>query len=149
MRFCKFFIHNHGNVAIEFALILPFIFLFLSAVINFGLILGNQNRLNSVVSAGILYAFGNSSTPATIQTIMQTTTNLNPLTVTATRVCKCYPSSGAPSGTLTANACTSSCSGTLGAYITVTVQSQVNLIGLNLILPNPFVTRAQGTVRTS
>lgn len=149
MRFYKFFIRTQGNVAIEFAFILPFIFLFLSGVINFGLILGNQNRLNSVVSAGMLYAFGNSSTPASVQTAMQTATNLNPLTVTATKVCKCYPSSGAPSGAPTASACTSSCTGTLGSYVIVTAQSQINPIALNFVLPNPFITRAKGTIRTS
>ncbi len=133
-----------GNVAIEFALVLPFIFLILSGVFNFGLILANQNKLDAVASAGMLYAFGNSSSPAAVQLAMQnSTTNLTPLTVTATQFCQCL--NGSNPG------CSKTCSdgSTPGTYVTVTAQSQVNLIALDFALTNPFITNVQGTIRTN
>lgn len=146
----SFLKNSNGTVAVEFAITLPFLFLLLSGVINFGLILGNQNQLNAVASAGLLYAFANSANPTAVKTAMQTTTNLSPLTLTATKVCKCYPSNNTPSGAPTEAECTSSCSsGVLGSYITITTQSQVDLIALDFILPNPFVTNVRGTIRTN
>ena len=41
----QFFKLSKGNVAIEFALLLPLLFLILSVVMNFGLILANKNQL--------------------------------------------------------------------------------------------------------
>ena len=81
--------NSKGNVAIEFALVLPFLLLILSGVFNFGLILENQNQLNAVASAGMLFAFGNSSSPVAVQTAMRNATNLTPLTVTAIQFCQC------------------------------------------------------------
>lgn len=140
---CQFLKITQGNVVIEFALVLPVLLLILSGVINFGLILANQNQLNGVVSAGMLYAFGNSSAPAAVQTAMtSSTTNLSPLTVTATTFCQCLNG--------TKPLCTSTCPGGLSPpkYVTVTAQSQVSLVALDFVLPNPFVTNAQGTIRT-
>ncbi|MBI2707907.1 MAG: pilus assembly protein [Proteobacteria bacterium] len=145
----SFLKNSQGSAAVEFAIIFPVLFLLLSGVVNFGLILGNQNHLNAVASAGLLYAFGNSSSPSAVTTAMQNATNMTPLTLTATKVCKCYPSTNNPSGAPTAGACTSSCAGVLGSYITVTAQSQLNLIGLDFVLTNPFVTNVQGTIRTN
>lgn len=132
-----------GNVVIEFAFVLPLLILILSGVINFGLILANKNQLNGVVSAGILYGFGNSSVPAAVQLAMtNSTTNLSPLTTTATTFCQCLDG--------TQPLCTDTCPGgiTPPKYVTVTAQSQVNLIAVNFVLTNPFVTTAQGTIRT-
>lgn len=132
-----------GNVAIEFAIVLPVIFLVLSGVINFGLILINQNQLNAVASAGILYAYGNSPNPVTIQSIMNDATNITPLTVTATQVCNCLPGGNI--------ACTGTCpSGTPpNTYISVTAQSQVSLLAPDFTITNPFVTNAQATIRVN
>ncbi len=153
MRQSDTFLKNlHGNVAVEFALVLPVIFLLLSGVINFGLILGNQNQLNAITSAGVLYAFGNAGTAALVQTTMTNTiTNpsVSPLTVTATKECICYPTSGAPSGLPTAAACTASCTGTLGTYMYVTAISSVSLIALDFVLTNPFPTTASAYIRTN
>jgi len=149
MRKDSFLKNSRGTAAIEFALTLSLMFLVLSGVLNFGLILGNQNQLYDVVSAGMLYAFGNVSDPTIVQNIMQNTTNLSPLTVTATKVCLCYPSTNNPSGSPTANACTTSCQGTLGIYMMVNAKSQVNLMALDFVLQNPFITKAEGTIRTN
>ncbi|MBA3813198.1 MAG: pilus assembly protein [Alphaproteobacteria bacterium] len=140
---CQFLKQSKGNVAIEFAIVLPFLFLLLSGIMNFGLILANKNQLNGVVNAGMLFAFGNSSVPAAVELAMTTsTTNLSPLTVKAITFCVC--SGGAPAS------CTATCPGglPLSKYVTVTAQSQVNLVALDFILTNPFVTNAQGTIRT-
>ena len=138
-----FFKTSKGSVVIEFAMVLPFLFLILSGVINFGLILANKNQLNGVISSGLLYAFGNSSVPAAVQLAMtNSTTNLSPLTVTATTFCQCLDG--------TQPLCTGTCSGgiTPPKYVTVTAQSQVNLVALDFVLTNPFVTNSQGTIRT-
>lgn len=135
---------SRGNVAIEFALVLPVIILLLSGIINFGLILANKNQLNGVVNAGLLYAFGNSSVPAAVQAAMtSSTTNLSPLTVTATTFCQCLDG--------TKPLCTATCTGGIAPakYVTVTAQSQVNLVALSIGLSNPFITTAQGTIRTT
>jgi Flp pilus assembly protein TadG len=140
---CQFLKRSRGNVAIEFALVLPVLFLILSGVINFGLILANKNQLNGVVSAGMLFAFGNSSVPAAVKAAMDTsTTNLSPLTTTATTFCQCLDG--------TQPLCTATCTGgvTPPKYVTVTAQSNVSLFALDFILTNPFVTNAQGTIRT-
>lgn len=134
---------SKGNVVIEFAFVLPVFVLLLSGVINFGLILANENQLNGVVSAGLLYAFGNSSVPAAVQLAMtNSTTNLSPLTVTATTFCQCLDG--------TQPLCTNKCAdgSTPPKYVTVTAQSQVSLVALDFILSDPFVTHAQGTIRT-
>ena len=139
----NFFKTSKGNVVIEFAFVLPVLVLLLSGVINFGLILANKNQLNGVVSAGLLYAFGNSSVPSAVQLAMtNSTTNLSPLTVTATTFCQCLDG--------TQPVCTSTCPGgiTPPKYVTVTAESQVSLVALDFILSDPFVTNAQGTIRT-
>lgn len=139
----NFIKRSRGNVAIEFALLLPVLFLLFSGAINFGLILGNQNQVNGVVSAGMLYAFGNSSVPASVQAAMtNSTTNLNPLTVSATTFCQC-PDGSKP-------LCTATCTGNVAPakYVTVTAQSQVSLVALDFALANPFPTSATGTIRT-
>lgn len=143
MKIINHFFKTAGGAAIEFAILLPIFILIFSGIINFGLILINQNQLNGVVSAGMLYAFGNSSVPAAVQLAMtNSTTNLTPLTTTATTFCACL--GGSPV------LCTSTCSGggTPLKYVTVTAQSQVSLVALNFVLTDPFITSAQGTIRT-
>lgn len=132
-----------GNVAIEFAIVAPFLFLLLSGVMNFGLILSNQHQLYSIVNAGMLYAAGQSKTPAEVQTIMQAAIpTMSPLTVTASSFCQC-DGVGAT--------CGSTCSGgnTASTYITMTAQSSVTLIAPDFIIANPFTTTVTGMVRTN
>ncbi len=136
--------NSKGAVAIEFALVLPFLFLLLSGVINFGFILANQNLLNNVASAGILYAFGNAPNPNPSQTTLiqnaaiASTPNLTPLTINVTQFNQCVTGGTPPN-----------CSdGSSPSYITVTATSSVNLMALDFVLPNPFTTQATGTIRT-
>jgi Flp pilus assembly protein TadG len=135
--------NTKGNAAIEFALVLPLLLLLFSGVINFGLILANKNQLNDVVSAGMLFAFGNSSVPLVVTTAMTaSTTNLSPLSVTATPFCQCVDGSNP--------GCTKRCpdGSVVATYLTLTATSQVDLIALDFVLTNPFVTTVTGTVRT-
>ena len=142
-----------GNVAIEFALVLPIVFLLLSGIINFGLILTHKNQLNSVVNAGLLYAYANpNSTPTTISTIMtnSTTLTLSP-SPTATVSCKCLTTSvaAAVSPPYCAVPPLTACSdgSTPGTYVTATAQTSVTLYALDFVLTNPFPLTATGSIR--
>lgn len=139
-----YFKNVRGSVAIEMALITPFLALLLSGIINFGLILANQNQLYGVVNAGMLYAAGAGATmtPAKVQTVMQGASSMTPLTITTSSFCQCAGAGAA---------CTSTCSdGSVPrTYITMTAQSSVTLIAPDFIINNPFTTSATGTVRTN
>jgi Flp pilus assembly protein TadG len=146
MRMREFLFNTvKGSVAIEFALITPILLILLSGTINFGLILVNQNLLNQSASAGILYAFGNSSNTTLIQNAMSgSTPNLSPLTTTATQFCQCAGAN------VSCSTVTCSDGTTPAAYVSVTAQSQVTPILFDLFsLPSPFVTTSKGTVRTN
>ena len=144
---------SRGNVAIEFALVLPIIFLLLSGIINFGFLLTYKNQLNSVVNAGLLYAYANpNAPPATITTIMtaSTTLTLSPAP-TATITCKCLTTSvaAAVSTPYCAVPPLTACSdgSTPGTYVTATAQTSVNLYALDFVLTNPFPLTSTGTIR--
>lgn len=144
---------SRGNVAIEFALVLPVIFLLLSGIVNFGFILASKNKLNSVVNAGLLYAYAHpTATPATISTIMtaSTTLTLSPAP-TATVSCKCLATSVAAAGippycvVPPLTACSDG--STPGTYVTATAQTSVTLYALDFVLTNPFPLTSTGTIR--
>lgn len=145
---------SRGNVAIEFALVLPIIFLLLSGIVNFGFILTYKNQLNSVVNAGLLYAYANPNAPtATISTIMTTSTTLTLSPApTATVTCKCLTTSLASA--VTPPYCTvpplTACSdgSNPGTYVTATAQTSVPLFTLGLGLENPFPLISTGSIRT-
>ena len=132
-----------GAVAVEFAIVLPFIFLLLSGVINFGLILANVNQLNSIVGVGMYYAFGNSSSTGVVSTQMTNATNMSPApTITVSSFCQCLDGSSPGCG----NTCSD---GSVNSrFVTVTAASSVNLYALDFVLTNPFPTSVSGTIRT-
>jgi uncharacterized membrane protein len=134
---------TRGVAVVEFALILPTLFLLLSGVINFGLIIAKKNELTNVVSVGTLFAFGNSSNIAIVEAAAKNSTNLNPLTVTVTQYCQCI--GGAQPG------CGKTCADGFPApsYIQVVASSTVNLIALDFILTNPYPITVQGIIRVS
>ena len=141
LKFCKFMYNNKGNAAIEFAIVLPFLLLLLSGVINFGMILAKKNELTTVVSVGMLYAFGNSSVPANVNSAMVNATNIAPLTVTVTQFCQCIDNSQP--------GCGNNCGDGKPApkYVMVTANSEVDLIALNFVLQNPYPLTVTGTMR--
>lgn len=132
---------NEGTAAVEFALIVPMLFLVLSGIFNFGLICIKQNQLTSVINAGMLYAIKNNSSMTNIQTQMTSATNMSPLTVSATQFCGC--SDG------TTVSCSSACGGSASkaTYVNVTASSTVTLYALNFVLTNPFPISLTGIIR--
>jgi len=133
---------SNGNAAVEFALIMPILFLVLSGIFNFGLIIIQKNQLCSVLSAGLLYAVQGSSNLTNIQATMASATAMSPLTVTTTQFCGCADGSTV--------SCLSFCSGgvTPASYITLTASSQVTLYALDFILTNPYPISDSITLRT-
>jgi Flp pilus assembly protein TadG len=142
MKISHFIKHTMGTAAIEFALLVPVIMLILFGIVNFGLIIAKKNELTGVVSVGMLYAFGNSNNPTLVETAMTTSTNLLPLSVTATQSCECV--NGTQPG------CTTNCpDGQLPAkYVSVTASSTVNLIQPTFGITDPFPISVQGKIRT-
>lgn len=139
----RFFKNSSANAAIEFAIVLPFILLLLSGIINFGLILVNKNQLNTVAAAGIYFAFGNSSEPLLVTTAMDTSTNISPLTTAAVSFCECLDETPV-------TGCSETCNDgkAPNKYVTVTAESQVDLVALTFALQNPYTNTVQATIRT-
>lgn len=130
-----------GNVAIEFAIVSPFLFLLLAGIIDFGFILVNKNRLNSAVSAGILYAGGKSKTPAEVRTVVEKATTLTLTKKEVNEFCQCL-GGAQPCSSIT-------CTGgeTPGRYIEIIAESKVDVI-LPIVVESPFKIRAEGIIRT-
>ena len=114
----------------------------LSGIMNFGLILANQNQLNSIVSAGILYAAGHDKTTSEVEAVMQGVTSMSSLNIEVSDSCQCLGGGSV--------ACSSTCpeGGTPGRYITAKATSEVDLLAPAFIIDNPFPTSSQGTIRT-
>jgi len=137
----SFFRNSKGTAAIEFALALPILLLLLSGLVNFGLIIAKKNALTGIVSVGMLYAFGNQSTPALVQTSMAASTDISPLTLTVTQTCECLDGSQP--------LCVVNCSdGKLPAkYVNITANSTVNLVVPAFVITNPFPITVTGSMR--
>lgn len=132
--------NTKGTAAIEFALIVPMLFLVLSGIFNFGLILIKKNQLNSVINAGVLYSIRTPSNTSNIQNKMTSATSISPLTSSVTSYCAC-------SGTV------ASCSSVCGdgsapsSFVTMTASSTVALYALDFVLTNPFPISTTATIR--
>ncbi|HVC62348.1 MAG TPA: TadE family protein [Acetobacteraceae bacterium] len=110
---------GRGVAAIEFAITLPILLLFLGGVTDFGIVYYRQISLSSAVAAGAEYAMladqrGQTLTQATMQTVMQNaaaqTLPGGTVTATATNPAVCYCMTGSsPSSVLTAVTCGSYC----------------------------------------
>lgn len=137
----SFFKNIRGTAAIEFSLAAPIMLLLLSGIVNLGIIIAQKNQLAGIVSVGLLYAFGNNSSPSLVQSAMTSSTNLTPLTATATSLCICV--NGTQPG------CAVNCpDGKLPSkYVTVTASSQINLVSPVFVIQNPFPISIQGTIR--
>jgi Flp pilus assembly protein TadG len=123
---------TRGNVAIEFAIVLPILLLLVIAVLDFGTVEFNKIYLRSAVNAGIASAFGVSPTPATVSLAVQNATPMKNLTISVTKSCKCANN--------TAISCTNTCTG--GAvpdtYLQINASTSVSLTGVYAFLPNPY-----------
>jgi Flp pilus assembly protein TadG len=78
-----------GVAAVEFALIAPVLLIILGGLTDFGLVFGDQIRLDHAVSNGATYAFVaqqsassfSSVSAASVQAVVQAATSLSPVTV--------------------------------------------------------------------
>lgn len=127
--------------AIEFALALPVLAILFSGLINLGLIITKKIQLVGIVSVGMLYAYGNSSTPSSVQTAMQNSTTLSPVTVSATQFCRCLNGAMPSCGSLCIDGFTAA------KYDTVTASTQVTLITPLFTVQDPYPISVQGTIR--
>jgi Flp pilus assembly protein TadG len=131
---------SNGNVAIEFAFVLPVLLLLIIAALDFGLVEWNKIYVRSAVNAGIDYALGVSSTPGLVQTAIQNATPLSNLTISVTQFCQCSDNSSI--------ACTGTCPGgtTPDKYISINVQTNVSLSGVYSFVANPYPITETATV---
>lgn len=133
LRWCRF--AARGVAAVEFAITLPLVVLFLGGVTDFGIIYYRQSCLSSAVAAGAQYANLTDQrsppvTAANIQTVMTAAAAQSmpsaTVTPTATSPALCYCITGSsPSSTLTVTTCGATCSsgGTAGKYVELTLTS--------------------------
>lgn len=133
--------HEQGSSIVEFAVVVPILFLLVSGTLDFGTIIARQNELNNVVNVGLLYATADSNT-SNIQGKMQAATTLTGMTSSVTSFCEC--TNGQRPG------CSASCadSATPGVYLTLTAQMNVSLSGL-MGLANPYPISAKAILRIS
>lgn len=128
----KRFRSSYGNVAIEFAIVLPFLLMLVLAGMDFGIVEFNKILLRSAVNAGIEQAIGASSTPAAVTTAVQNATTMQNVTIGVTQFCQCSNN--------TAIACNSTCTGggSPDKYIQISASTNVTLSGVYSFVPNPF-----------
>jgi Flp pilus assembly protein TadG len=158
LDWCRFAVR--GFAAVEFAIALPILMLFLAGVSDFGIIYYRQSCLSTAIAAGAEYAMltdirneqssGPALTVANIQTVMvnaaaQSMPNIT-VSAVATDPTLCYCMTGSsPNSTLTAAAtCTSTCAS--GAAPTRYVELTVTHLYTPL-LPLYSMLNANGTTR--
>jgi len=122
-----------GVAAVEFAITLPLLVIFLGGVTDFGIIYYRQSCLSTAVAAGAQYAnlIDQRSPPVTaanIQTVMTGAAAQSmpsaTVTPTASNPALCYCITGSsPSSTLTTATCGAACAsgGTAGKYVQLTL----------------------------
>jgi hypothetical protein len=137
----EFVTNPFGTAAVEFALVIPILFLVLSGLFNFGLVLVRMETLNTAINSGILYALTHSSNMTTVSNKISSATNLSPLTVTANKFCACSDGSTI--------SCTNTCTGGVqpSTYVQISASSSVSIVGPNFLIQNPFPISNTATVR--
>lgn len=133
-------------VAVEFALTLPILLLFLGAVTDFGIVYYIQGGLSSVIAAGAAYATitdeNNGSVAQTdIQTAMRGAAAQSlpgfSVTVAAGNPAQCYCLTGSAPAQMSTATCGSTCSsgGSAGKYVqlTATVTYQAMLPAYSML----------------
>lgn len=149
LRWCM--LRGRGVAAVEFAITLPILMLFLGGVTDFGLAYYSKSCLSTAVAAGAEYANltderGETLTAANIQTAMQNAAAQSlpnaTVTATATNPSLCYCMTGSsPNSTLTAaSSCTATCASgaTAAKYVQLTLTYKYHAIF-------PFYSKMAGT----
>jgi Flp pilus assembly protein TadG len=134
LRWCR--LAARAVAAVEFAIALPLLVLFMGGVTDFGIIYYRQSGLSTAVAAGAEYASLTDQrsppvTEANIQTVMtaaaaQSLGSNITVTSTASNPATCYCITGtSPSSTLTSATCGTTCTsgGTAGKYVQLTLST--------------------------
>lgn len=131
-----------GGTAIEFAVIVPVLFIIFSGVVNIGFIIVQKHRLAGVMNVGALYSVTQTDVTS-IKNAMINAASLSPLTFSSNTFCGCNDGSSV--------GCTTKCSGnvTPGNYVQITASTSVSLLALDFFLTNPYPLSATFTIRTS
>lgn len=110
----RFGFDRRGNVIIEFALIMPLLFLLLVGMLDLGRYGLQKSSMLQAARAGGQYALVAADDSTSINTTTQNATGLTGVTATNVKFCECV------SGTTVS--CATTCSGgaTLKTYVTVT-----------------------------
>lgn len=118
---------RRGNVAVEFALILPIVLVLLSAAVDFGLAFNERKRLELAADAALSYARRVPDDAVAIAAAARGATGMDPqdLTVAVSTFCSCLDGTNV--------SCSGTCTGEPrpASYVQVTVNSRFNgLFGL-------------------
>ena len=135
-----------GVAALEFALIGPFLCIFILGVVDLGFGFQAQMAVTQAAQAGSYAGLLNGFNTATIQSAVANSTGVDGITASPTATQSC----GCPSGTaVTATPCGSTCSNgqTAGTYITVNAQYQYSTMLTYPGLSSPMMLAATSTVR--
>lgn len=107
-----------GNVAVEFAFVLPVLAFGLIATVDLGIGMAQKLDVQSAAQAGAIYAASNSFDAAAIQSAITGATSLSTIAATPAPTQSC----GCPTGTaIQARSCSGTCPDgtTPGIYVTV------------------------------
>jgi Flp pilus assembly protein TadG len=135
-----------GVAALEFALIGPFLCLFILGVVDLGFGFQAQMAVTQAAQAGSYAALLNGFNTDTISSAVANSTGMSGITASPTPTQSC----GCPSGTaVTTTACGSTCSSgqAPGTYIMVTAQYQYTTMLTYPGLSSPMTLAASSTVR--
>jgi Flp pilus assembly protein TadG len=111
----RWFADSAGNMAVEFALLLPAVLILLGGLIEFGTVMHASSALESAARAGAHYAFEKGLDKPGIEAAVKGASTYPPskLSVASAMVCEC-------SGTTVS--CTSECTGGYVPFKFITVQ---------------------------
>ncbi len=108
-----------GASAVEFALILPVLLIFVLGIIDFGMAIFKKMELQSAVRSGAQFALSNATNTTSITTAVVEATNSGISSSDVTLTCQCLDSS---TESLTSTTCGStSCSS--GEYVMMTISA--------------------------
>jgi Flp pilus assembly protein TadG len=143
LRWCRS--AGRAVAAVEFAIILPILLLFMGGVADFGIIYYRESCLSTAVAAAAQYASVTDEsnppvTAANIQTVMTKAAAQSmpgvAVTPTASNPALCYCITGSsPNSTLTSATCATACTsgGTAGKYVQLTLTSTYVPLVLSMI----------------
>lgn len=137
--------NNEGGAATEFAIVAPFLTLFLLGVIDLGMGFEAQMSVSQAAQAGSYYALLNGYDGTAIAMAVQNASNATGISASPSESCGCPSASGG----VAAASCGSTCpdSQTAGTYVIVNAQYQYRTILPYPGLSSPMTLSASSMVR--